>query len=95
MNQVALSKPAKKHDPDCAELMTMAEQELAAFFSAVKELFGSEQAKLSAEDWLRELAAINCLPASTREWRSLTVNVSTRLARRVHVNYEAVEEFAN
>lgn len=34
--------------------MHMAERELAAFISAATELFGPEQARLSAEDWLEE-----------------------------------------
>jgi hypothetical protein len=86
MNQLALNHTAKNHVPTCGDLMTMAEQELAAFFSAVTELFGSEQAQLSAEDWLHELLAIsiNDLPASTREWRLLTVKVSARLASRLN-----------
>jgi hypothetical protein len=84
MNQLALNRTLKNHNPGCADLMTIAEQELVAFFSAVRELFGSELAKLSAEDWLHELAAINGLPASTREWRLLTINVSARLASRVN-----------
>jgi hypothetical protein len=33
----------------------MAERELFAFVTAVAELFGSDQAEISAEDWLREL----------------------------------------
>ena len=32
--------------------LNMAERELSAFFAAVDTLFGPEQAKLSAEDWL-------------------------------------------
>jgi cell wall assembly regulator SMI1 len=68
----------------CADLQTKAEQELGAFFSAVRELFGSTQAKHSAEDWLHELMAMNRLPASTREWRLLTVKVSARLANRLN-----------
>lgn len=84
MNQLAIKKLPKNHNPNCADLMSMAGQELAAFFCAVTELFGSEQAELSAEDWLHELAAINGLPASTREWRRITLNVSTRLATRVN-----------
>jgi hypothetical protein len=63
--------------------MTMAERELSAFFNAVTQMFGSEQAELSAEDWLRELAEIDGLPASAREWRLFTAKVSTRLASRV------------
>jgi hypothetical protein len=63
--------------------MTMAERELSAFFNAVTQLFGSEQAELSAEDWLHELIEIDALLASAREWRLITAKASTRLASRV------------
>jgi len=63
--------------------MAMGEQELSAFFNAVSRSFGSEQARLSAEDWLRELVGIEGLPASAREWRLITARVLTRLANRV------------
>ncbi len=63
--------------------MTMGERELSAFFKAITELFGSEQAELSAEDWLHELIEIDGLPASTREWRLITTKVLARLAGRV------------
>ena len=72
------------HNPICRELMTMAERELSAFFSAVTELFGPEQAEVSAEDWLRELTASDHLPTSIREWRTLTVAAAARLASRVN-----------
>ena len=61
----------------------MAERELSAFFNAITQLFGSDQADLAAEDWLYELIEIDGLPASTREWRSITAKASTRLASRV------------
>jgi hypothetical protein len=77
MNQLSVNNPT------CADLMKMAEQELAAFFSAVKELFGPGEARLSAEDWLHEVASISRLPVSAREWRVITVKVSARLASRV------------
>ena len=83
MNPLAMKNPPRNHNLNCADSMTMAEQELAAFFGAVTELFGSEQAVLSAEDWLHELEAINGLPASTRDWRRITHNASKRLASRV------------
>jgi hypothetical protein len=83
MNPLAHNKAPKNHDPACGDLMTMAEQELAAFFSAVTALYGSEQAQLSAADWLRELSITNDLPGSTHEWRLLTVRVSAPLASRV------------
>jgi len=84
MNQLSAYNPAKHHNPACSDLMTMAARELAAFFGAVKGLFGPEQARLAAEDWLHELAAMNSLPASTREWRLLTLEVSARLTSRVN-----------
>ena len=83
MNPLTLNKPLNPNS-DCADLMKMAEREMAAFFSAVKELFGLEQAEHSAEDWLHELEAINPLPSSTREWRLITAKVATRLASRVN-----------
>jgi hypothetical protein len=81
MNQLCVDERPINRNPACSD-QTMAERELAAFFSAVTELFGSEQARLSAEDWLHELAAMNSLPASTRDWRRITVEAAKRLARR-------------
>jgi hypothetical protein len=83
MNPLARHKPPKNSNPTCPALMTMAERELSAFFQAVSQSFGSEQAELSAEDWLHELTEIAGLPASTRELRLITAKASTRLASRV------------
>jgi hypothetical protein len=82
MNQLARNQPPQDHNASCAELLGMAEQELAAFFGAVTELFRSEEAELSAEDWLNEFLSTKTLPASTREWRRITFRASTRLASR-------------
>ena len=65
---------------------TMAERELSAFFAAVTELYGSEQAKASSDDWLRELMASDELPDSTRKWRTLTIAAAAQLARRVNAS---------
>jgi hypothetical protein len=86
MNPLARYKPSKNSYPPCADLMTMAERELSAFFSVVTQSFGSEQAELSAEDWLQELIEIDGLPASTREWRLITAKVSARLPSRVNAS---------
>ena len=83
MTPFARYKASSNFNPPCPDLMTMAERELSAFFNAITQLFGSQQAELSAEDWLQELIEIDRLPASTREWRSFTAKVSTRLASRV------------
>ena len=79
MNQPAINQSSKDHTLDCADLMIRAEQELTAFFRAVMNLFGSELAELSADDWLNELMTTESLPSSTREWRGITLKASTRL----------------
>jgi hypothetical protein len=90
MNSLARYEPSKNPNP-CPDLMMMAERELSAFFNAVTQLFGSEQAELSAEDWLHELIKIHKLPASTREWRLITAKASTRLASRANASSIAIE----
>jgi hypothetical protein len=93
MNPLARDKTSKNPNSRCAGLMTMtmAERELSAFFGAVTQLFGSEQAELSAEDWLHELIEIDGLPASAREWRLITAKVSTRLPGRVNASSLSTE----
>jgi hypothetical protein len=91
MNPLAPVKPSRKTNSLCSGLTTLAERELSAFFTAVRQLFGPEQAELSAEDWLQELIEIDGLPASAREWRLITAKVSTRLANRVNVSSQATE----
>ena len=91
MNPVARHKLSTNLSRACTELMTMGERELSAFYSSVTELFGSEQARLSAEDWLQELIKIDGLPASSREWRLITSKVSTRLASRVRASSLSTE----
>jgi hypothetical protein len=62
----------------------MAERELSAFIGAVTELFGSEQARASAEDWLDESELTDSPPLSTeRNWRAVTIAASARLAARL------------
>jgi hypothetical protein len=67
-----------------ADEMHMEESELSAFVSVVKEMFGSEQARLAAEDWLDESELLDSPPRSTsRDWRAVTVAASARLADRL------------
>jgi hypothetical protein len=91
MNPLARYKPSKNFNPLCADLITMAERELSAFLNAVTRSFGSEQAELSAEDWLQELIEIDGLPASAREWRLITAKASTRLASRMNASSLSAE----
>lgn len=70
----------------CVKRMAEAEHELSAFFDAVTELFGPEQATLAAKDWLQDLEAMTNLPGSPRAWRLVSIEASARLARRVNAN---------
>jgi len=49
MNLLARFKPPQTPDYPCPDLAAMAERELSAFFNAITQMFGAEQAKLSAE----------------------------------------------
>jgi len=66
------------------EQTRLAERELSAFINAVTQLVGPELARASAEDWLEESELIDSPPFSTpRDWRSVTVAASARLANRI------------
>ena len=76
-----------RHAPADADLMVIAERELGAFIRAVTELFGPEQARLAAEDWVNELELIDAVPGPTRrDWGSVTVAASAQLARRLNAD---------
>lgn len=91
MNPFICYRSSKQSNSRAVGLMRSAEQELASFFNAVKQLFGGEQAELSAKDWLDELAKIDGLPSSARDWRSVTVKASARLATRVNASSLSTE----
>ena len=69
----------------CEGQAQMAERELSAFISAVKELHGPDQARLSSADWLDELELMDSQPGTTgRQWRAVTIAASARLANRLN-----------
>jgi hypothetical protein len=62
----------------------LAERELSSFVAAVKKLFGPDEARVAAEDWLDESDLMDSPPRSeARDWRSVTIAASARLADRV------------
>ena len=66
------------------DVMRAAERELAAFALAVKEMFGTEQERLSIEDWMQELEAMNGTTENVNPgWRRLTIAAATQVATRV------------
>jgi hypothetical protein len=72
-----------QHFPSACEIDT-AKRELGAFLYVVSELYGPEEGELSAQDWLDELALLNCFPnPAPRDWRLVTIAAATRLAKRV------------
>lgn len=79
----------------CAELISLAEQELSAFVTAVGRAFGRRQAAIAAQDWLEELRSAPSLSSLRRnDFRLLTIAASQRLARRVRV-HALVPGYAN
>ncbi len=77
------------HSPADVYLMVIAERELDAFIRAVTELFGPEQARSAAEDWVDELELRDALPGPTRrDWGSITVAASAKLARRLNTDVD-------
>ena len=64
----------------------LAERELSSFVAAVSKLYGPEQARLSAEDWLDESELIDSPPRSeARNWHAVTIAASALLASRIPV----------
>jgi len=86
MKQLSHNEPYQNGNSICAELVVRAERELSAFFNAVAELFGPEQATLAAKDWLQQLEVMTVLPGSPREWRALSTEASAKLAKRINAN---------
>jgi hypothetical protein len=68
----------------CEEQTHLAERELSSFVAAVTKLFGPDEAKVAADDWLDESDVTDSPPRSeARDWRSVTIAASARLADRV------------
>ena len=87
MHERFLDEPTNDQNASLDGLIKMAERELGAFFAAVTELFGPEQARLSVEDWLEELESLDTLPGLRNcDWRQVTLAVLTRLANRVNAS---------
>jgi len=86
LDEDAVSTQKPSANPNCAELMTLAERELAAFVGAVTELCGPQRAGLAADVWLHELESLAALPGPTsRDWRRVTVAALARLASRLTI----------
>ena len=65
---------------DLNYLFPLAEKELRVFFYVVHQLFGLEQARRSALDWIHEIEVMNW-PAgeATPDWRQATIKAIVQL----------------
>jgi hypothetical protein len=71
-------------DATYEEQTHLAERELSSFVAAVTRLFGADEARVAGEDWLEESDLMDSPPRSeARDWRSVTIAASARLANRV------------
>ena len=90
-----MNEPESFSEPAYEEEIHLAERELSAFVKAVKEMFGPEQSQVSTEDWLKEAELMDSPPRSTsRDWRSVTIAASARLANRVDAAEHRRKSFA-
>jgi len=72
---------------DFENLSALAALELGAFMTAVSDLFGPDEGRLAAEEWLQELESSNVLSVSTpAAWRSITIAAAARLAVRLNAH---------
>ena len=72
-------------DSALARQMDMAQRELGAFLHVVSESFGSEEAAISADDWLDRVPILDCvLEPKPEDWRLVTIAAATQLAIRIN-----------
>ena len=68
------------HEPTCAELAKAAEREFSAFFYAVAQQFGNDEARIWAICWLEEFLLSRILPNSVPGFcRAVTISVASRV----------------
>lgn len=67
-----------------AEPLRTAESELAAFYAAVSEMYGPEEATQAALDWIQALENTDQVSGgSPSDWRPTTIAAARGLASRV------------
>jgi hypothetical protein len=65
-----------------AQLLASAERELSAFFRAVNQLFGAEQARKAAKNWIKELERMDWRSGpSVTGWRKVTIAAASLVRR--------------
>ena len=69
----------------CVEqLLTGVEKEFAAFCVAVWNMYGAEEARLAAEDWIEALEMVDWpVDGALPNWRQVTIVAADCLASRI------------
>jgi hypothetical protein len=79
-----MREPDSFSDSIYEEQSQIAKSELSSFIACVKASFGTEQARLSTEEWLEESELMDSPPRSEmRNWHAVTIAATARLADRV------------
>jgi hypothetical protein len=67
-----------------AQHLASAERELSAFVTAVHQLFGPQQARYAADNWMEELEQTEWInEAWAIDWRAVTIAAAAKLVGRV------------
>jgi hypothetical protein len=65
-----------------AQHLASAERELSAFVTAVHQLFGPEQARYAADNWMEELEQTDWISeAQAIDWRAVTIVAAANACR--------------
>jgi hypothetical protein len=68
---------------DSPQHLASAERELSAFVTAVHQLFGPEQARYAADNWMEELEQTDWISeAQAIDWCAVTIVAAARLVGR-------------
>jgi hypothetical protein len=74
---------ADQEGKSMAQHLASAERELSAFVTAVHQLFGPEQARYAADNWMEELEQTDWISeAQAIDWRAVTIAAAARLVGR-------------
>jgi hypothetical protein len=77
-----------------AEVRAAAERELAAFYAAVSENYGPEEATVAAENWIEELKkAESPFGGTFPGWHQITIAAARGLAARVAVEHRTGDKY--
>ena len=74
-----------------AQHLASDERELSAFVTAVHQLFGPEQARYAADNWMGELEQTDWISeAQAIDWRAITIVAAASLSGATSVSFQEI-----